>query len=59
VSKRQRSALFLVFAVVLWIAGIALILFAEELALRIFGVVSFAAAIPLAIAGGRGLRERR
>ena len=45
-------------AVVLWLSGIALILFAEELVFRIVGVVSFAAAIPLAIAGGRVLRDR-
>ncbi|MEC5149391.1 hypothetical protein [Cryobacterium sp. GrIS_2_6] len=58
-SKRQRSMLFLAVAVVLWFSGIALGLFAGELVVRMVGVVSFAAAIPLAIAGGRGLRDRQ
>jgi hypothetical protein len=59
VSKRQRSILFLAVAVVLWLSGIALGLFAGELVLRMVGVVSFAAAISFAIAGGRGLRNRQ
>ena len=57
-SRRKRSLLFMAVAIVLWLSGIALILFAEELVFRIVGVVSFAAAIPLAIAGGRSLRDR-
>ncbi|WP_104081040.1 hypothetical protein [Cryobacterium sp. Y11] len=58
-SKAQRCILFLALAVVLWLLGGVLILFAEELVVRILGVVSFAAAVPLAIAGGRGLRDRQ
>lgn len=58
VSKRNRSVLLVALAVVLWISGAALILFAEELIIRITGVIAFAAAVPLAIAGGRGFRDR-
>ncbi|WP_104191264.1 hypothetical protein [Cryobacterium sp. Y82] len=58
-SKFQRGILLLALAVVLWLMGCALILFAEELVVRIVGVVSFAAAVPVAIAGGRGLRDRQ
>ena len=58
-SEVQRGILLLALAVVLWLVGGALILFADELVVRIVGVVSFAAAVPVAIAGGRGLRDRQ
>ena len=57
-SERQRHILFLIVAVVLWLAAGALMLFTEEPVFRIVGVVAFAAAVPCAIVGGRGLRDR-
>jgi hypothetical protein len=58
-AKRHRYILFLAIAVVLWLAGSGLILFAEEVLFRIVGVISFAAACPVAIVGGRGLQNRQ
>lgn len=57
-SKRQRSILLLIVAIALFISAVVLTLFVEDVALRVVGVVALLAAIPCAIAGGRGLRSR-
>ena len=46
-------------AVALWAVGVFPILFAGDFIFRVLGVIAFIAAIPVAIAGGRGLRARR
>lgn len=58
-SKVQRSIFLMVVAAAFLIAGLIVVLFAEDFVFRIVGVIVFAAAVPLGIAGGRGLRGPR
>ena len=58
VSKRKRSLLLMTVAAVVWLVEIVLILFAEDPVFHVVGVISFAAAIPSAIVGGRGFPNR-
>jgi hypothetical protein len=59
VNKRQRSLIFLVLGVALWIAGGVIIFFSDVLAVQIAGVALFAIGPVLVFFAGRLLRPER
>jgi len=54
-----RSAALCFTGVVLWIAGLTLMIATEDIGPRVMAIVLISFGIPLAIVGGRGLRSSR
>lgn len=59
VNIRIRSLIFLVVGALLWVTGILLIIFTEPLALRVTGLVLFAAGPALVYLASRMVRNLR
>jgi hypothetical protein len=57
VNIRIRSLIFLVVGALLWVAGVILIIFTEPLALRVFGLVLFAAGPAMVYLASRMVRN--
>lgn len=55
----MRSLIFLVVGALLWVTGILVIIFTEPLALRVFGLVLFAAGPALVYLASRLVRDIR